>query len=99
MQNSDDRRNVSDLTSLDDFLEEEGVSEEVTAHAIKRIIALQLQGRMKDRHLTKKDMAEQMRTSRAQLDRVLDPDNFNVTLDTLFRAARIVGSNLRVVLD
>ena len=83
---------------LDDFLDEEGIREEVTARAIKRVIALQLQEAMRDRKLTKAAMAELMETSRAQLARVLDPEEFNVTLDTLTRAAKVVGRKLRVEL-
>jgi antitoxin HicB len=91
-------RNLSELESLDTFLDEEGIREEVTARAIKRVIALQLREAMKERHLTKAAMAELMETSRAQLARVLDPEEFNVTLDTLTRAARVVGRRLRVEL-
>ena len=74
---------VAQFETLDDFLDEEGIREEVTARAIKRVIALQLQEAMKERQLTKAAMADLMETSRAQLARVLDPEEFNVTLDTL----------------
>lgn len=89
---------VAEFDTLDDFLDEEGIREEVTARAIKRVIALQLQEAMRDRKLTKAAMAELMDTSRAQLSRVLDPEEFNVTLDTLTRAAKVVGRKLRVEL-
>lgn len=89
---------VATFETLDDFLDEEGIREEVTARAIKRVIALQLQEAMRDRNLTKAAMAELMETSRAQLARVLDPEEFNVTLDTLTRAAKVVGRKLRVEL-
>ena len=89
---------VAAFETLDDFLDEEGIREEVTARAIKRVIALQLQEAMRDRKLTKAAMAELMETSRAQLARVLDPEEFNVTLDTLTRAAKVVGRKLRVEL-
>jgi antitoxin HicB len=91
-------RNLAELESLDTFLDAEGIREEVTARAIKRVSALQLREAMKERHLTKAAMAELMETSRAQLARVLDPEEFNVTLDTLTRAARVVGRRLRVEL-
>ena len=91
-------RSLPELESLDDFLREEGVAEEVTARAIKRVIALQLQEAMTARHMTKAAMAEQMETSRAQLARVLDPNEFNVTLDTLARAAKVLGRSLKVEL-
>lgn len=91
-------RSLSELESLDDFLAEEGIAEEVTARATKRVIALQLQQAMKERNLTRADMAALMDTSRAQLARVLDPESFNVTLETLSRAARVVGRTLKVEL-
>jgi antitoxin HicB len=94
----DKTRSLSELESLDDFLREEGIAEEVTARAIKRVIALQLQEAMKERRLTRAAMAEQMETSRAQLARVLDPNEFNVTLDTLTRAAKVLGRSLKVEL-
>lgn len=98
MSNDKTVRSLEGLESLDDFLVEEGVRGEVTARAIKRVIALQLQVAMKERKLTKAGMAELMETSRAQLDRVLDPSEFNVTLDTLARAAKVVGRQLKVEL-
>jgi antitoxin HicB len=85
-------------SSLDDFLREEGIYEEVTTAAIKSVIAHQLAEEMKRQGLTKKKMAELMQTSRAQLDRVLDPDNGSATLETLQRAAKIVGRQVRVEL-
>jgi predicted XRE-type DNA-binding protein len=91
-------RSYEGLTSLDDFLDEEGIREEVTARAIKRVIALQLQQAMEDQKLSKVRMAELMETSRAQLARILDPDEFNVTLDTLARAAKVLGRHLSVEL-
>lgn len=85
-------------SSFDDFLEKEGLYEEVTARAIKRVIARQLDALMREKQLTKTAMAKQMRTSRAQLDRLLDPDNESVTLGTLTRAAHAVGRRLRMEL-
>ena len=76
----------------------EGVYEEVTARAIKRVIARQLDALMQNQGLTKSTLAKRMKTSRAQLDRVLDPDNESVTLATLARAAQAVGRNLRMEL-
>ncbi len=84
--------------SFDAFLKEEGVYEEVTARAIKRVIARQLDAIMRKDHLTKTMLAKRMQTSRAQLDRLLDPDNESVTLGTLARAAHAVGRNLRMEL-
>jgi len=82
--------------SFDGFLKEEGLYEEVTARAIKRVIARQLDAIMRKDHLTKTMLAKRMQTSRAQLDRLLDPDNESVTLGTLARAAHAVGRNLRM---
>ena len=87
------------FTSLDEFLDEEGIREEVTARAVKRVIALQLQQAMVEQKLSKARMAELMETSRAQLARILDPDEYNVTLDTLARAAKVLGRRLSVELS
>ncbi|MDR3417849.1 MAG: helix-turn-helix transcriptional regulator [Nevskia sp.] len=85
-------------SSFDDFLKEEGIYEEVQNTAIKRVLSWQLQEAMKARKLTKMEMARRMDTSRAQLDRLLDPDNDSVTLATLSRAAAIVGRKVRLEL-
>lgn len=67
----------------------------MTASAIKSVIAEQIAVAMKERGLTKSRMAELMQTSRAQLDRLLDPTNGSATLETLMRAAKVVGRELR----
>lgn len=85
-------------STLDDFLKEEGIYEEVSARAIKRVLARQLDALMVDQKITKAELARRMKTSRAQLDRLLDPQNESVTLATLTRAAHAVGRNLRVEL-
>ncbi|MGC2411884.1 MAG: helix-turn-helix transcriptional regulator [Stellaceae bacterium] len=85
-------------STLDDFLREEGVYEEVTTGAIKKVIAWQLTEEMKKKSITKKRLAELMHTSRAQIDRILDPDKGNVTLETLQRAASLLGRQLRLEL-
>lgn len=84
--------------SFDDFLKEEGIYEEVTGRAIKRVIARQLGALMQEQGLTKTALAKRMETSRAQLDRLLDPENESITLATLTRAAHAVGRNLRMEL-
>jgi antitoxin HicB len=81
-------------SSFDDFLKEDGIYEEVTARAIKRVIVRQLGVLMQEEGLTKAALAKRMRTSRAQLDRLLDPENESVTLGTLTRAAHAVGRQL-----
>ena len=83
-------------SSLDDFLEEEGILEEATARAQKKVLAWQLDQAMKQRGFTKTEMARRMRTSRAQLDRLLDPAHTTVKLETMQRAAAIVGKSLRI---
>ena len=83
---------------LDDFLREEGIYQEVTTAAIKRVIAWQLTEEMKKKSITKKRLAELMHTSRAQIDRILDPDKGNVTIETLQRAASLLGRQLRLEL-
>jgi antitoxin HicB len=85
-------------SSFDDYLKEEGIYEEVTARAIKRVIARQLDVLMQEQGLTKSELARRMDTSRTQLNRLLDPDNESVTLATLTRAAQAVGRNLRMEL-
>jgi antitoxin HicB len=83
-------------STFDSFLEEEGFREEVEAVAIKRVLAWQLEQAMQEQQKTKKAMAKQLHTSRSQLDRLLDPRNVSVTLDTITRAARALGK--RVIL-
>ena len=85
-------------SDFDDFLKEEGLQEEVTAAAIKRVIAWQLAEAMKKRHITKTEMAARMRTSRAVINRLLDEDDTSVTLATLARASVAVGIPLKIEL-
>lgn len=85
-------------SSFDDFLEEEGLRAETEAAAIKRVIAYQIEMEMKRAKLTKSAMAEKMRTSRSALDRLLDPANVSITLQTLERAALALGKNLKIKL-
>jgi antitoxin HicB len=83
-------------STLDSFLQEEGILEEVEAVAIKRVIAWQLTEAMKAAKVSKKAMAERLGTSRSQLDRLLDPENGAVHLQTIAKAARAVGKRLRI---
>ena len=85
-------------SSLEDFLEEEGILESATAKAVKNVIAWQLAEEMKARRMTKKRLAELMKTSRAQIDRILDPEKGNVTIETLQRAASLLGRRVRLEL-
>lgn len=81
-------------SSFDDFLEEEGYRDEVESAAIKRVLAWQFQQEMVRQQKTKRAMAEELKTSRSQLDRLLDPQNTAVSLDTLTRAAQVLGKRL-----
>lgn len=83
-------------SSFESFLEEEGIREEVQAVAIKRVLAWQLTEAMKKQKKTKLAMAEELHTSRSQLDRLLDPDNVSVSLETLARAAQALGKRLTI---
>ena len=85
-------------SSFDEFLQEEKLYAECTATAIKRVLARQLTEEMKRQNLTKTEMAKQMQTSRAQLDRLLDPEKTGVSLETITRAATVVGRQLRIEL-
>ena len=91
-------RNKHKGGGFDEFLEEEGLLAEVEAVAAKRVLARQFELAMKKKHLTKVTMAKRMRTSRSALDRLLDPENSSVTLQTLERAAMVLGKKLRVSL-
>ena len=86
-------------SSFDDYLSEEGIREEVEDLALKEIIADQIAAAMKKEGITKSRMAIRMKTSRRQLDRLLDPKNGSVTLLTLRRAANALGRSLRVELN
>src|SRR5271156_4017580 len=81
-------------SSFDDFLEEEGYRNEVESIAIKRMLAWQFEQEMIRQQKTKRAMAAELKTSRSQLDRLLDPENTAVSLDTLARAAHILGKRL-----
>ena len=83
-------------SSFDDFLEEDGILAETEAIAIKRVIAYQVSQLMKSKNLSKVAMAQQMNTSRSSLDRLLDPKNTSITLQTLERAAHAIGKRLRI---
>jgi antitoxin HicB len=83
-------------SSIDDFLKEEGIFEEAQAQAVKEVVAWQLAQAMKKRNISKARMAALLKTSRTQVDRLLDPKN-DITLSSLQRAAAMVGR--RVVID
>lgn len=91
-------RNAHLGSTFESWLDEHGLREDVTAAAVKAVIAHQLAAEMKANSVTKSAMAERMQTSRAQLDRLLDPDNSGVTLETLQRAARVLGRQIKIEL-
>lgn len=84
--------------SFSDFLKEEGTYEETTTGSVKRVVAWQLKRLMDEQRISKVEMAKRLETSRAQLDRLLDPENESVTLATLTRAANALGRTLSVEL-
>lgn len=84
-------------STLDDFLQEEGIREVARAEAITRVVAWQLSQEMQRQGISKAKLAELMHTSRAQIDRILKA-NGNVTIETLQKAASLVGRELRVEL-
>jgi hypothetical protein len=85
-------------SSFDSWLREEGIYEEVTANAIKRVITRQIATAMSEKGFSKAEMARRMSTSRASLDRLLDPENGSITLSTLQKAASVVGREIRLEL-
>src|SRR5512137_1859147 len=92
-------RNKHIGSSFHDFLKEEGIHEEATSHAIKRVIAWQLSEAMKAKKISKSEMARRMKTSRTQVERFLDPENDSVQLNTIQKAAAIVGKRLIVTFE
>ncbi len=80
-------------STFESWLDAEGIREEITTAAVKAVIALQIAEAMKTQGITKPATVAQMHTSRAQLDRLIDPGNSSVTLETLQGATRIVGGS------
>jgi antitoxin HicB len=89
-------RSSADLSTLDDFLKEEGTFEEFQSIVIKEVLASQIAEAMKANKISRSGLATKMKTSRSQIGRLLDPKDGNVTLATLQRAARMVGRTLRL---
>ena len=86
-------------SSFDDFLAEQGTLEATNAQAIKRVIAFQIAEAMKERNISKVEMARRLETSRTQLDRLLDPENDGLTIGTLAKAANVLGKELTIELQ
>jgi len=83
-------------SDFNEFLQEDGIYEEVNDIAIKRVIAYQLEQEMKAQNITKSKMAEMMKTSRAVVNRLLNPDNTSLTLHTLESATNALGKRLNI---
>jgi plasmid maintenance system antidote protein VapI len=84
-------------SSLDNFLREEGIFEEAQAQAVKEVVAWQLAEAMKEKKISKNKLATLLKTSRTQVDRILDPKN-DITLGSLQRAAAMVGRRVTIEL-
>ena len=85
-------------SSFDDFLEGDGIAADVSRMATKRVLSAILRAEMEKRGISRTDMARRMHTSRAQVQRLLDPDNDSVTLNTMQRAAQVLGRQVRIEL-
>lgn len=90
-------RGIDDLTSVEDWLATEDFGEEAKLRAMKRLIAMQLDQQMRAMKMSKAELARQMNTSRAQVDSLLDPSR-NVTIESLSRAAHLMGRKVRLEL-
>jgi len=86
-------------SDFDDFLQEEGILEEVEAAAIKKVVACMIEQAMAETHITKSEMARRMGISRTQLDRLLDPAYPSVTLITIAKAATAIGKKISINFD
>src|SRR6516165_359269 len=91
-------RSTAKLTTLDDFLGQVGQRDEFEAIAVKEVLAWQIEQAMKEKNISRNNLAQRMKTSRSQIGRLLDPKDGNVTLTTLQRAARMVGRSLQLEL-
>jgi antitoxin HicB len=85
-------------SSFDEFLRDDNLYEEATLAATKRVLAIQLASEIEKQHISKSEMARRMHTSRSALERLLDPENGSVTLQTLDKAARSLGRRIAVAL-
>jgi predicted XRE-type DNA-binding protein len=90
------KKNPHEGSAFDDFLDEHGLLEDARTHALKSVLAWQMAKAMKAQKLSKRKMAQRLKTSRTQIDRLLDPSNDGVTLGTLGRAARLLGKRIRL---
>jgi len=93
------KKNPNRGSTLDDFLEDNGMRAQLEAVAVKEVLAWQITREMGQQKITKDAMAKRMKTSRSQLNRLLDPKNEGVSLATLQRAAEVLGKSLRIELS
>ena len=93
------KRNPHVGSDFDDFLNEENIFDEAQAIAVKRVLSFQLEQSMKKSQLTKSAMAKRMGTTRAQLDRLLNPENPSTTLTTVVKAAGALGQRVKISLE
>jgi antitoxin HicB len=89
-------RSTGDLSTLDEFLGEQGTRETFQAVSVKEVLAWQIEQAMKNQKLSRNRLAARMGTSRSQISRLLDPKDGNVTLATLQRAAEVLGCKVRL---
>ena len=89
------KKNPNRGSAFADYLKDEGTYEETTSVAVKRVLAWQLEQAMEKEQLSKNQMAKRMKTSHSQLDRILDPDNPKIQLDTIMKAASVLGRKVR----
>jgi DNA-binding Xre family transcriptional regulator len=85
-------------SSFEDFLEAEGIAEEVTGNAVKKLLAYQLLEKLEKENMTKSELAARLSTSRSAVDRILDPNNESITLATLQKVAEVLGKKLKIEL-
>ena len=93
-----DEKNKHIGSDFDDFLDEEGILQDVELVAVKRVVAFQIAERMKAESISKTAMAAQMQTSRTSLERLLDPANLGVTVKTIAKAAAVLGKRVHISL-
>jgi len=91
-------KNAAIGSSFDSFLEEEGILDEVENEAVKKLIVIQIRQSLEEHKISKTELAHRLETSRAAVDRLLDPENDSITLNTLKRAAMVIGKRLRLEL-
>ncbi len=85
-------------SNFDDFLKEEDLFDEAEAVAIKRVLVFQLQKELEHKHITKTNMAKTLHTSRAAVDRLMDPTNISVTLKTMVKSAHALGKKIKITI-